>query len=75
MTLAERLGLPAPVGSIVSVPVEGADAVREELARNGIKAAVRAGSVRLSTHVYNSADQIDTAVAALARFVPQTSPR
>jgi selenocysteine lyase/cysteine desulfurase len=73
--LAERLGLAAPVGSIVSVPVEDADAVREELARAGIKAAVRAGSVRLSTHVYNTAEDVERAVAALERFVPQPSVR
>jgi selenocysteine lyase/cysteine desulfurase len=44
--------------------------VRDELASAGIKAAVRAGSVRLSTHVYNTEEQIDRAVEALARFVP-----
>jgi selenocysteine lyase/cysteine desulfurase len=73
--LAEQLGLPGPVGSIVSVPVEDAEAVREELARAGIKAAVRAGSVRLSTHVYNTADDVDLAASALARFVPQSVGR
>jgi selenocysteine lyase/cysteine desulfurase len=73
--LAERLGLPGPAGSIVSVPVEDAESVRVELARAGIKAAVRAGSVRLSTHVYNTADDVDRAASALARFVPQSVAR
>jgi selenocysteine lyase/cysteine desulfurase len=73
--LAERLGQPQPVGSIISVPVEDAESVRAELARAGIKAAVRAGSVRLSTHVYNTADDVDRAASALARFVPQSVGR
>jgi selenocysteine lyase/cysteine desulfurase len=73
--LAERLGLPRPVGSIISVPVEDAESVREELARAGIKAAVRAGSVRVSTHVYNTDDDVERAASALARFVPQAIGR
>ena len=68
--LADRLGVAEPLGSVVSVPVENADVVRDELASAGIQAAVRAGSVRLSTHVYNTEAQIDRAVEALARFVP-----
>jgi selenocysteine lyase/cysteine desulfurase len=73
--LASHLGLAEPVGSVVSVPVEDAEAVSAELRTNGIKAAVRAGSVRLSPHVYNTADQIDRAASALARFVPQSLAR
>jgi selenocysteine lyase/cysteine desulfurase len=73
--LAERLGQPAPTSSIVSIPVEDAERVRAELAGAGIKAAVRAGSVRLSTHVYNTPQDIEQAVAALARFVPQSIGR
>jgi len=70
--LAEDLGLSRPAGTVVSVPVEDAERVRAELDKAGIKAAVRAGSVRLSTHVYNTAEQVDLAVSALARFVPQS---
>jgi len=33
---------------------------------------VRAGSVRLSTHVYNADVDIDRVVAALQSFVPQS---
>lgn len=68
--LADALGLPTPAGSIVSVPVDDAESVRVELGRAGIKGAVRAGSVRLSTHVYNTADEMGTAASALQRFVP-----
>ncbi|MBV9329824.1 MAG: aminotransferase class V-fold PLP-dependent enzyme [Chloroflexi bacterium] len=64
--LAAQLGLPEPAGSIVSVPVADADSVRDELASRGVKAAVRAGSVRLSTHVYNTAADVEAAVSALA---------
>ena len=73
--LAANLGLASPLGTVVSVPVEDAEAVRAELAAAGIKAAVRAGSVRLSTHVYTTAEQVDSAVSALARFVPQVATR
>ncbi|MGI9145696.1 MAG: aminotransferase class V-fold PLP-dependent enzyme, partial [Chloroflexota bacterium] len=70
--LAARLDLPAPTSSIVSVPVEDAEAVRGSLSSAGIKAAVRAGSVRLSPHVYNTPEQIDSAASVLARLVPHT---
>jgi selenocysteine lyase/cysteine desulfurase len=73
--LAVHLGLPDPVGSVISVPVDDAEAVRTRLAGAGIKTAVRAGSVRLSPHVYNTAEQIDRAADALARFVPQPARR
>jgi selenocysteine lyase/cysteine desulfurase len=69
--LAGQLDIPAPQGAVVSVPVHDAEAVRSELAQAGIQAAVRAGSVRLSPHVYNTAAQIDHAASALARFVPR----
>jgi selenocysteine lyase/cysteine desulfurase len=73
--LTDQLGLPAPGGSVVSVPVEDAEAVRADLAAAGIKAAVRAGSVRLSPHVYNTAAEIDRAASALALRVPQAARR
>jgi selenocysteine lyase/cysteine desulfurase len=69
--LASQLGLSEPVGSVLSVPVDDAEEVREHLAAAGVKAAVRAGSVRLSPHVYNTPAQIDVAAAALERFMPQ----
>jgi len=74
--LAKQLGLPTePAGSIVSVPVDDAEAVRAKLAAAGVRAAVRAGSVRLSPHVYNTAEQIDIAAVALERFLPQPAGR
>ena len=73
--LANHLGLPEPVGSVLSVPVADAESVRAGLAAAGIKTAVRAGSVRLSPHVYNTAEQIDRAAEALARFVLEPARR
>jgi selenocysteine lyase/cysteine desulfurase len=67
--LAKALGVSEPRGSVVSVPVQDAEAVRHELAQHGIKAAVRAGSVRLSPHVYNTVEQIDLAAEAMAPYV------
>jgi selenocysteine lyase/cysteine desulfurase len=67
--LAHHLDLPEPLGSIISVPVDNAEAVRVDLARAGVKAAVRAGSVRVSPHVYTTSDEIDRTAQALAPFV------
>jgi selenocysteine lyase/cysteine desulfurase len=69
--LASQLGLALPTGSVLSVQVDDAEAVREALADAGIRAAVRAGSVRLSPHLYNTAEQIDEVAAVLGRLVPQ----
>jgi selenocysteine lyase/cysteine desulfurase len=73
--LASDLGLPAPEGTVVSVPVDDAEAVRAELAAQGVKAAVRAGSVRFSPHVYNTSEHVDRALSALAPFVPLAHTR
>jgi selenocysteine lyase/cysteine desulfurase len=69
--LARQLDLPEPIGSVLCVPVEDAEAVRADLADAGVKASVRAGNVRLSPHVYNTAEQIDLAASTLARYVKQ----
>jgi selenocysteine lyase/cysteine desulfurase len=57
------LGLEASDGAIVSANVPGAE---EKLERAGIRAAVRAGSLRASFHVYNTEDDADAALDALA---------
>jgi selenocysteine lyase/cysteine desulfurase len=56
------LGLPPGDSAIVSVEVPGA---QERLERAGIRAAVRAGSLRASFHVYNTEDDVDAALDAL----------
>ena len=68
--LARNLDLPQPISTVLSVPVqEDAERVRASLAEQGIRGAVRAGSVRLAPHVYNTRDEIDRAAQVLAPFV------
>ena len=66
LSLANRFltALDQPPGNsaIVTVNVPGAE---EKLAKASIKAAVRAGRVRASFHVYNTVADVDAAVSAL----------
>ncbi len=57
------LGLPPADSAIVQVAVPGGV---ERLARAGIRAASRAGSLRVSFHLYNTEADVDAALAALA---------
>ena len=57
------LGLPPCDSAIVCCAVEGAEDAFE---RAGILAAVRAGSLRASFHVYNTDADVDAALDALA---------
>lgn len=56
------LGLPAGDSAIVTVDVPAGAARLEEA---GVVAAVRAGKVRASFHLYNSPEDVDRALAAL----------
>jgi selenocysteine lyase/cysteine desulfurase len=66
LALANRfragLGLTPGSSAIVSAAVPGAE---ERLARAGIRAATRSGSLRASFHVYNTEDDVDAALTAL----------
>jgi selenocysteine lyase/cysteine desulfurase len=66
VALANRFlaGLERPAGdsAIVTVEVPGA---QEKLAAAGVRAAVRAGRVRASFHVYNTEADVDLALSAL----------
>jgi selenocysteine lyase/cysteine desulfurase len=64
--LAAGLGLEPPTSSIVCLKVPAADAAETALAEAGVKCAARGGNVRLSPHVYNTPDEIDRAVDAIA---------
>jgi selenocysteine lyase/cysteine desulfurase len=70
LALARRftaaLGLPVPASPIVRVQVENADGVVERLRRAGVTCSVRAGSVRCCFHFYNTAEDVDLALEALA---------
>jgi selenocysteine lyase/cysteine desulfurase len=57
------MGLEPSDSAIVSVDVEGA---AEKLERAGIRAAVRAGGLRVSFHLYNTPADVDAALDALA---------
>ncbi len=68
-TLAARLGLPRPSSSIVAVPVQDAQAALGMLDAAGVRAAAPAGVIRLSPHVYNTADDVERAAALLGPLV------
>ena len=67
--LAAGLGVDWGGSTLVSVPIADADAARAALAANRIRAAFRGTGIRLSTHVYNDAADIERAVRALAPVV------
>jgi hypothetical protein len=69
--LSSALEIPHTGSSLVSVMVEDAEGVRAHLAELGIRAAVRAGHVRLAPHVYNTPADVEAAANALAPFVSQ----
>ncbi|MFZ0119213.1 MAG: aminotransferase class V-fold PLP-dependent enzyme [Pseudonocardiaceae bacterium] len=66
LALANRfragLGLPAGDSAIVSAAIPHAD---RKLAAAGIRAATRAGDLRVSFHVYSTENDVDTALTAL----------
>jgi len=63
--LAGELGLPEPASPIVRLRVDDADAAAERLRVAGVACALRAGSVRLSFHLYNHDEDVELAAAAL----------
>jgi selenocysteine lyase/cysteine desulfurase len=60
--LRTRLGLPASDSAIVTVTASGG---LDRLSAGGVKAAVRAGAVRLSFHLHNSEADVDAVARAL----------
>ena len=64
-SLTSSLGLPEPAAPIVRFRVENADSAARSLNDAGIACAVRAGSVRLSFHLYNDEEDVGLAVTAL----------
>ena len=65
---ADRLGIEWGGGTLVCPPIDDPDRVRTALAEHRIKAAFRGTAVRLSTHVYNNAADIERAVSAVDTF-------
>lgn len=64
--LADGLGQSPTGSSIVALAVDDAGAAEAALTRAGVKCAARAGNIRLSPHVYNTADEIDRAIEAIS---------
>jgi selenocysteine lyase/cysteine desulfurase len=62
------MGLEPGDSAIVSVNVDGA----ERLEQAGIRAAVRAGGLRVSFHLYNTRDHVDAALDALGASVARS---
>jgi selenocysteine lyase/cysteine desulfurase len=62
------MGLEPGDSAIVSVDVDGA----ERLERAGIRAAVRAGGLRVSFHLYNTREHVDAALEALGAGVQRS---
>lgn len=60
----DGLGLPPGISAIVAV--ETPDDIATRLSAAGIAAAVRAGRLRLSFHLYNTVDDVEAALRALA---------
>lgn len=61
--LRTEFGLPPIASAIVSLPMAGA---AEKLAGAGIRASVRAGAVRVGFHLYNTEDDLQRLLDALA---------
>jgi selenocysteine lyase/cysteine desulfurase len=61
--LRAEIDLPQSNSAIVSIPI--ADAA-DQLKRAGIRAAVRAGAVRVGFHLYNTTDDLDRLLEAIA---------
>jgi selenocysteine lyase/cysteine desulfurase len=57
-----RLGMDASNSAIVSIDTDGGEA----LARAGVVTAARAGRVRLSFHLYNTEEDVESAASCLA---------
>jgi selenocysteine lyase/cysteine desulfurase len=73
--LADRLGIEWGGGTLVCPPIDDADRVRSALTEHRIKAAFRGTAVRLSTHVYNDASDIERAATAILPLVAQPVAR
>jgi selenocysteine lyase/cysteine desulfurase len=73
--LADGFGVEPPGASLVCVPIDDAERIRGELARAGLKAAVRGNGIRFAVHVYNSQADIDMAIRTVEPFVRQRTAR
>jgi selenocysteine lyase/cysteine desulfurase len=68
--LARAVGQVPTGSSLVCVPIADPEPVRASLEAAGIRAAVRGDAIRFSTHLWNDADDVDRAAAAIRPFLP-----
>lgn len=73
LRLAADLDLEPPGSSIMSVAVSDPRQVSERLADAGVRASVRAARVRISSHLYNRAEDGSRAATVLSDFVDRPS--
>lgn len=73
--LCERLELPPPPSSIVSVPVTDSQAAGRALESAGVRVAVRAGAIRVAPHFYNRVDQAEWTAELLRPFQSTPAPK
>jgi selenocysteine lyase/cysteine desulfurase len=68
-SFAEAMGLPPTGSAVVAVPLRSTEAeLRAALAQADVAAALRAGEVRVSFHVYNTPRDVDYVVDVLRRL-------
>jgi selenocysteine lyase/cysteine desulfurase len=65
-SFCSQAGLPEPTAPIVRIEVADAEAMLAALARAGIRAAARAGAVRVSFHFYNDDEDVARSLEVLA---------
>ena len=66
--LARAVGLPPTGSSLVCVPIADAGPARAALEAAGVKASVRGTAIRFSVHVWNTAEDVERAAAAIRPF-------
>ena len=67
--LADKLGIPWGGATLVCPPIVDPERVRAALTEHRIKAAFRGTAIRLSTHVYNDAADIELAARVIGQLV------
>jgi len=65
--LGGRVVTPAKRGALICIASTDAPALVAVLARDGIVTSSRDGNLRVSGHAYNTSDDVEAVVAALAR--------
>lgn len=73
--LARLLEVPEPAASLVCLPVADPERVTVRLNELGVQAAGRGNNLRLSTHVWNTEEEIDRAADLVFRVIDELGAR